>query len=125
MTKATKPPSPMRHIVLIGGKISDIVANLAAHPFAIAGMLVFCTIWFVVGGPDSENALTLALSVLAITLTQMVLNQQKRSEAALHLKIDELIIAMQGARNELAGIEGASHEEIEELRRTAKTGTED
>jgi len=77
-----------------------------------------------IGGQASENSLTLALSVLAITLTKMMLNQQKRSEAALHLKIDELIIAKRGARDELAGIEEATDEEIQELKRTARTGAE-
>ena len=114
----------MRRIIIIGGRISDFVANLAGHPLAIAAVIIFCGSWFLVGGAASENALTLALSVLAITLTQMVLNQQRRSEAAAHLKMDELIIAMKGARNEVAGIESATEEEIEQLRRTANTGSE-
>lgn len=54
----------------------------------------------------------------AITLTQMVLNQQKRHDAALHLKIDELIHAMKGARDEIAGIENKSEAELEALRET-------
>ncbi|MEO5866932.1 MAG: low affinity iron permease family protein [Sphingomonas sp.] len=114
----------MGPLIVLGGKISDYVANIAGHPIAIAGMIVFCIGWIWIGGSASENALTLALSVLAITLTQMVLNQQKRNEAALHLKIDELILAKQGARDELAGIERASEDEIEELRRTATTGSD-
>ncbi|WP_010188720.1 low affinity iron permease family protein [Sphingomonas sp. PAMC 26605] len=62
--------------------------------------------------------MTLVLSVLAITLTQMVLNQQRLSERALHMKIDELVFAMKGARDEIAGIEGKTEEELEALRRT-------
>ena len=54
--------------------------------------------------------------MLAITLTQMVLNQQRRSEAALHMKIDELILAKRGARDELAGIERKTEDEMEKLR---------
>lgn len=79
---------------------------------------MFCAAWFIIGGPTAENTLTLALSVMAITLTQMVLNQQKRSENALHLKIDELIFSMRGARNEMAAIEGLTEDELEALRRT-------
>ncbi|HTI31201.1 MAG TPA: low affinity iron permease family protein [Sphingomonas sp.] len=114
----------MRAIIAIGGKISQFVANVAGHPLAIGGMIIFCAAWFWIGGQASENSLTLTLSVLAITLTQMVLNQQKRSEAALHLKIDELILAKRGARDELAGIEEATDEKIEELKRTVRTGAE-
>ncbi len=100
-----------------GCAISDIGANFAGHPAAILAVAVFCLLWFVVGGEQGENSLTLILSVLAITLTQMVLNQQRRSERALHIKIDELILSMSGARDEVAGIEGLTEAELEKLRR--------
>ncbi|MFX6918876.1 low affinity iron permease family protein, partial [Acinetobacter baumannii] len=50
--------------------------------------------------------------------------QQKRSEAALHMKIDELILAKSGARDELAGIERKTEDELEALRRTGRVPTE-
>lgn len=108
-----------------GCTISDFGANLAGHPAAIVFVAVFCLIWFVLGGVEGENSLTLILSVLAITLTQMVLNQQRRSERALHIKIDELILSMSGARDEVAGIEGLTEEELEKLRRPAFDAKED
>lgn len=97
--------------------MSDFGANLAGHPVAILSIALFCLLWFVLKGPSGENSLTLILSVLAITLTQMVLNQQRRNERALHIKIDELILAMSGARDEVAGIEGLTEAELELLRR--------
>ena len=48
----------------------------------------------------------------------MVLNQQRRSELALHLKIDELITALDGARDELAGIETADEDTLLAARRS-------
>jgi low affinity Fe/Cu permease len=107
----------MKKILEIGGTISCWVANLAGNPIAQVVVMLFCLGWFIIGGRDSENSLTLVLSVSAITLTQMVLNQQKRNEAALHLKIDELILSGKGARDELAGIEGSTEAELEALRR--------
>jgi len=108
-----------KYLYRLGCRLSAIGSSVAAHPFAIFGVAVFCASWFVLTGQAGENLLTLILSVLAITLTQMVLNQQQRSEQALHMKIDELILAMKGARDEIAGIETKSSEEIEALRRTA------
>jgi low affinity Fe/Cu permease len=103
----------------IGGRISDGVANLAAHPMAQIAVILFCLAWFLLPlGDDATAVLTLVLSVMAITLTQMVLNQQKRHEVALHLKIDELIHAMKGARDEVMGAETASESELEALRIT-------
>lgn len=104
-------------LYLFGCRVSDAGANLAGHPAVIAIVAIFCAAWFIVGGQQGENALTLILSVLAITLTQMVLNQQRRSEAALHMKIDELILAKKGARDELAGIERKTEDELNALRR--------
>lgn len=101
-----------------GCKVSALGANLAGHPFAIFTVAVCCAAWFIIGGTAAENTLTLVLSVLAITLTQMVLNQQRLSERALHMKIDELVFAMKGARDEIAGIEGKTEEELEALRRS-------
>lgn len=86
---------------------------------ALIGVIFFCFAWFLLPLGESATAvLTLVLSVLAITLTQMVLNQQKRHESALHLKIDELIHAMRGARDEVMGIEHKSEAELEKLRIT-------
>jgi low affinity Fe/Cu permease len=108
----------------IGCWISSKVADLAAHPYAQIGVIAICLGWFAIG--LGENALTAALSILAITLTQMVLNQQQareidahRRDVALHAKLDELILATQEARDEVAGIEELEVEEITELREAA------
>jgi low affinity Fe/Cu permease len=109
------------HIQRIGCHISNIVADLSADPIAQVGFILLCILWFVVG--LNVNILTAALSIMAITLTQMVLNSQRererdahRRDVALHAKLDELLLASRRARDELAGIEELEVEEIEELR---------
>jgi low affinity Fe/Cu permease len=108
----------LKRLYDFGCRLSGWGSNLAGHPMAILTVAVACAAWFIIGGPSAENTLTLILSVLAITLTQMVLNQQRLSERALHMKIDELLFAMNGARNEIAGIESKTEDELEALRRT-------
>ena len=109
----------------IGCKISSWVSDLAAHPFAQIGVILFCALWWTVGLPT--DILTAALSILAITLTQMVLNRQNEREldahkrdVAMHAKLDELVIATKRARNEMVGIEELDEGEIEELKIEAK-----
>ena len=103
----------------LGCRISDLGANIAGHPVALIAVIAFCFAWFLLPLGDAATAvLTLVLSVMAITLTQMVLNQQKRHEVALHLKIDELIHAVRGARDEIMGVESKSEAELEALRLT-------
>lgn len=118
-------PGVRGHLYNLGCRISDSGANLAGHPIALIGVLLFCFGWFMLPLGDTATAvLTLVLSVMAITLTQMVLNQQKRHEAALHLKIDELIHAMKGARDEVMGVESKSEAELEALRITGDKAEE-
>lgn len=98
----------------IAGDLSTAAADFAAHPFVQLAVLVGCVAWLLLGGTEATLASTLTIG--GFILTQMVLNQQRRREKALHLKIDELILAKMGARSELAGVEHAAEEEIERLR---------
>jgi low affinity Fe/Cu permease len=105
----------------LGNRISAWVSDLSAHPFAQMGVILFCVTWFLLG--LATDLLTAALSILAITLSQMVLNRQNVREAeahrrdiAMHAKLDELIIAVRHAHNEMAGIEELPEDAIVELK---------
>jgi low affinity Fe/Cu permease len=105
----------------VGHRLSSRVADTAAEPLAQAALIVFCVLWWSSGLPT--DILTATLSILAITLTQMVLNRQKvreeddrRRDVAMHAKLDELLRAEKYARKELAGIEELESEEIAELK---------
>jgi len=110
----------------LGCWVSEKVSAFAGHPFAQLGLLLVCAAWFILDlGVD---AFTAALSILAITLTQMVLNRQESREAeahrrdvALHAKLDELVHASRRARDELAGVEEMEEEEIEALKNAGVT----
>ncbi|MET3713509.1 low affinity Fe/Cu permease [Sphingomonas trueperi] len=106
-------------------RMASRTANLSGSPLAILLVAIFCAVWFLRAGQAGENTLTLILSVASITLTQMVLNGQRRSEQALHLKMDELVYAIRGARNEIAGIETKTEEELEALRCTGDAAEEE
>lgn len=64
-----------------------------------------------------EATLTLTLSVAAITMSQLVLREQARGDKAIHAKLDEIIGALSGARNDLMHVEDMAEREIEEKRR--------
>ena len=96
------------------GHLANVVANTAAHPASQILFLVACMSWLIWGG--STTTLASFASIGGLILTQMVLNQQRRRDIALHLKIDELILSKSGARNEVAGIEQKTLEEMERIR---------
>ena len=108
-------------LYLLGCHISAWVSDVFAHPLTQLGFIVLCLAWFLSGWPT--DLLTAGLSIMAITLTQMVLNRQNEREAeahrrdvAMHAKLDELIIAVTHAHNDLAGIEDLPEDVIVELK---------
>ena len=110
-----------KRIAAGGHVLSAGVAHAAAQPLCQAGVIGFCIIWWASGLPT--DVLTATLSILAITLTQMVLNRQglregddRRRDVAMHAKLDELLRAEKYARKELAGIEELEVEEIAALK---------
>jgi low affinity Fe/Cu permease len=114
----------------LGCDVSSWVSDIAANPFAQIGFLLFCAAWFFTGW--DVNVLTAGLSILAITLTQMVLNRQnereiedRRRDVAMHAKLDELIAASKLARNEFVDLEEREEEEIVQLKEEVKETIEE
>ena len=103
----------------IGHSVSNWMADAAAHPFVQLGFVIFCIAWLALDLPT--NLLTAILSILAITLTQMVLNRQyrreledRRRDIAMHAKIDELVAASREEREEIERMEIAARGRIAE-----------
>ena len=106
------------------------MANAAAQPLTQAVILLTCAAWWIAGLPT--DILTAGLSILAITLTQMVLNSQRerdkvdhRRDVAMHAKLDELLRAERFARKELAGIEELEADELAALKRRLAASAKD
>jgi low affinity Fe/Cu permease len=59
----------------------------------------------------------IAISVVTLLMLFILQNTQNRDSAALHVKLDEVITQLIGPRDEVAGIESKTDDEIEELRR--------
>jgi low affinity Fe/Cu permease len=74
--------------------------------------MVVCTALVPFGLTD---VVTYALSVLAIMITGVVLIQGYRDTAALHAKLDEIIVALRETRNDVVGLEHEDPEKIAEV----------
>ena len=72
------------------------------------------------------EVVTYVLSVLAIVITGIVLIQGYRDTAAIHAKLDELIVALKETRNDVVGLEKEDPQKIkaavERLEREAVEG---
>ena len=104
-------------------------ATGTARGFGSAWMFIFaaliCLTWLVVGPmfkfSDTWhliiNDLTNVVTFLAVFLIQ---NTQNRDAKAIHLKLDELLRAVEGARTHLIDLEDLSDEELDYLERQFK-----
>jgi low affinity Fe/Cu permease len=77
--------------------------------YAMLAAMVACTLLVPFG---LTNAVTYALSVAAIIITGVVLIQGYRDTAAIHAKLDEIVIALRQTRNDVVGLEHAEPHEI-------------
>ena len=105
----------LSHLRRVLARLSTYLSDFAAHPIVQLAVLAASVAWLILGG--TEAALASTMTIGGFILTQMVLNQQRRQDNALHLKIDEILLAMNGTRNELTGVEKANEDEIERLRK--------
>ena len=97
-----------RTSIIVGSPVAFILALLVVLAWAVAGPYFgYSDTWQLV-----INTGTTVLTFLIIFLVQ---NTQNRDAQAMNLKLDELIRAMKGARNQLLDLEDLSDEKMEEL----------
>jgi len=103
-------------------RFAQATANLMGSHWAFAAAATLCLVWALTGPAFDYsstwqlviNTATTVLTFLAVFLIQ---NTQNRSDVAVHLKLDELLRAVETARTGLIDLEDSTDEEIEKLRR--------
>ena len=96
---------------------------LAAHPLSTGLSLILLPGWF--GAAVSENHRAAEYIVGGATVVTLVIvfilqHAQYHDTRALHAKIDELILTLEGPRDQLAGIEQRAADELQEIRNEAE-----
>ncbi|AZO09441.1 MULTISPECIES: low affinity iron permease family protein [unclassified Mesorhizobium] len=89
-----------------------LLADFLSRPpgfYLIVAAMAACTLLVPLG---LTNVVTYALSVAAIIITGVVLIQNYRDTAAIHAKLDEIVLRLNETENELVGLEHADPEEI-------------
>lgn len=101
---------------IVAGKASTAMGSPTAFLMAVALIIVW-----LISGPFFQysdtweliiNTLTTIITFLMVFLIQ---NTQNRDTQALHLKLDELINAINDANNEMIGVEELGEEELAEM----------
>ena len=97
------------------------VAAFAGQPVAFTGAMGCILLW-ILSGPlfgwsDTwQLVVNTATTIVTFLMVFLIQNSQNRDAAAIQAKLDEIIRAMNQARNEFIGIEHLSDHEIEAIR---------
>ncbi|ESY73514.1 hypothetical protein X743_11440 [Mesorhizobium sp. LNHC252B00] len=91
-----------------------VAADFLSRPPGFYVMLIAMVLCTALVPFGLTNTVTYALSVAAIVITGVVLIQGYRDTAAIHAKLDEIIVALEETRNDVVGLEHADPEEIRE-----------
>ena len=106
-------------------KAAASVARAVGRPWVFALAVGLIAAWGLLGpfyGWSDSHSLFIntATTIVTFLMVFLIQNTQNRDSAAIQIKLDELIRAVDKARNELIGLERRSEAEIEEKRAEIK-----
>jgi low affinity Fe/Cu permease len=107
------------------GRFANAVAHLSGKAATFMLAVAIVLIWAVTGplfhfSDTWQLVINTGTTIVTFLMVFLIQNTQNRDTLALQLKLDELIIAMKGARNEMACIEDESEEELEKRQKQEK-----
>jgi low affinity Fe/Cu permease len=88
--------------------------------WAFAGAVLVIFVWIITGptfhfSDTWQLVINTATTIVTFLMVFLIQNTQNRDAKAVHLKLDELIRALKGARNQLVDLEDLSDEELKKL----------
>src|SRR5437660_3402427 len=88
--------------------------------WAFAGAVLVILVWILTGptfhfSDTWQLIINTATTIVTFLMVFLIQNTQNRDAKAVHLKLDEMIRALKGARNKLVDLEDLSDEELKKL----------
>ena len=101
--------------------IAGGIAGFAGRPLAFILALAVVLVWAVTGpifgfSEVWQLVINTGTTIVTFLMVFLVQNTQNRDSAAMQAKLDELIRAIEGAREQFIGIEHLTDREIEKIR---------
>jgi len=95
-------------------------STLLGSAWAFCGAVLVIIVWLVTGpafhfSDTWQLIINTATTVITFLMVFLIQNTQNRDAKAVHLKLDELIRAVEGARNQLVDLENLSDEDLKKL----------
>ena len=102
-------------------RFSHKTSSGVGSPWAFAAACAVIAAWGITGpvfhfSDTWQLVINTGTTIVTFLMVFLIQNTQNRDAIAIHLKLDELIRALKGARNQMVDIEELSDEELEKLR---------
>lgn len=103
-------------------KFATKTSAIVGSPWSFVGAVSLILIWAVLGpafhfADTWQLVINTATTIITFLMVFLIQNTQNRDAKAIHLKLDELIHGVKGARNQLIDLEDLSDEEMEKLQK--------
>jgi low affinity Fe/Cu permease len=101
-------------------KFANKVSLATGTPWAFLAAVMLVVVWAVTGplfhfSEVWQLVINTGTTIVTFLMVFLIQNTQNRDSAAIHLKLDELLRAVQGARNSLVDLEEMSDDELKRL----------
>ena len=95
-------------------------SRMLGSAWAFAGAVLVIAVWLLTGptfhfSDTWQLIINTATTIITFLMVFLIQNTQNRDAKAVHLKLDEMIRALKGARNQLVDLEDLSDEELKKL----------
>jgi low affinity Fe/Cu permease len=103
-------------------RVAQAVAGWTGRPPAFVGALAIVIIWGVTGplfhySDTWQLVINTGTTIVTFLMVFLIQNAQNRDGSAIQAKLDELIRSHRGARDEFIGIENATQDELEQIKK--------
>ncbi|MGH7540538.1 MAG: low affinity iron permease family protein [Gemmatimonadota bacterium] len=111
-TNLVGPRTGGSHVHTFFSGFASWVAKWTGSHWAFSIVILLVAVGVATVGVETTD---FAISIVVLLMVFVLQNTQNRDSAALHLKLDEMVGAEPGARDEVRGVESRSEEELQEL----------
>ena len=98
--------------------VADQITRVAGTPWSMLGAVLVIAVWLVTGplfgfSDTWQLIINTGTTIVTFLMVFAIQTSQNRESTAMHLKLDELIKATEGARNRIIDEERRSQREVE------------
>lgn len=107
-------------------KVAVRVSNVVGSPKSFLIAVIIIGIWGITGpifhySDTWQLIINTATTIVTFLMVFLIQNTQNRDARAMHLKLDELIRGVRGARNDLVDLEELTDDQLDELQTQFRT----